>query len=119
MKHSHIILITGAAGQVGAIGPRAETLREAAEDFTRVLGRPITYMDIPMELWPESLRSFGASAHVVAHLESMTLLHRNGRHDRSSGDVNLLTGVSPMSIEDFVRAHQNDFLKADVHMPVD
>ncbi len=122
MKHFHPILITGTAGQVGASGPsgpRAETLREVAEDFTRVLGRPITCMDIPMKPWLENLRSFGASAHVIAHLESMTLLHRNGRHDRSSGDVNLLTGVSPMSIEDFVRAHQNDFLKADVHMPVD
>jgi len=56
-------------------GPRAETLREVAEDFTRVLGRPITYMDIPLEPWLESLRSIGASAHVVAHLESMALRH--------------------------------------------
>jgi uncharacterized protein YbjT (DUF2867 family) len=94
-------------------GPRAETLREVAEDFTRVLGRPITYMNIPLEPWLESLRSIGASAHVVAHLESMALLHRDGRYDRSSDDVNLLTGVSPMSIETFVRAHQEDFQKAD------
>lgn len=56
-------------------GPRAETLREVAEDFTRVLGRSITYMDIPLEPWLESLRSIGASAHVVAHLESMALRH--------------------------------------------
>jgi uncharacterized protein YbjT (DUF2867 family) len=98
-------------------GPRAETLREVAEDFTRVLGRPITYKNIPLEPWLESLRSIGASAHVVAHLESMALLHRDGRYDRSSGDVNLLTGVSPMSIEDFVRAHRNDFLKADARKP--
>lgn len=98
-------------------GPHAKTLREIAEDFTRVLGRPITYMDIPMEPWLESLRSFGASEHLVAHLESMALLHRDGRYDRFSGDVKLLTGVSPMSIEDFVRAHQNDFLKADARKP--
>ncbi|WP_407151952.1 NmrA family NAD(P)-binding protein [Bradyrhizobium sp. ORS 86] len=98
-------------------GPRAETLREVAEDFTRVLGRPITYKNIPLEPWLESLRSIGASAHVVAHLESMALLHRDGRYDRSSGDVDLLTGVPPMSIEDFVRAHQNDFLKADARKP--
>jgi hypothetical protein len=31
--------------------------------------------------------------------------------------VNLLTGVPPMSIEDFVRAHRNDFLKADARKP--
>jgi uncharacterized protein YbjT (DUF2867 family) len=98
-------------------GPRAETLREVAEDFTRVLGRPITYMNIPLEPWLESLRSFGASAHVVAHLESMALLHRDGRYDRSSDDVNLLTGVSPMSVEEFVRAHRDDFQKADARKP--
>ncbi|MCK1571591.1 hypothetical protein IVB09_07815 [Bradyrhizobium sp. 174] len=74
-------------------------------------------MNIPLEPWLESLRSFGASAHVVAHLESMALLHRDGRYDRSSDDVNLLTGVSPMSIEDFVRAHQDDFQKADARKP--
>lgn len=98
-------------------GPRAETLREVAEDFTRVLGRPITYMNIPMEPWLEILRSIGASAHVVAHLESMALLHQDGRYDRSSDDVKLLTGVSPMSIEDFVRAHQNDFVKVNARKP--
>ncbi|SAK79212.1 NmrA family protein [Caballeronia fortuita] len=98
-------------------GPRAETPREIAEDFTKVLGRTITYMDIPMEPWLESLRSFGASEHVIAHLESMALLHREGRYDRSSGDVKLLTGLPPMSIEDFVRAHRNDFLKADARKP--
>jgi hypothetical protein len=70
-------------------------------------------MNIQLEPGLERMRSIGASAHVVAHLGSMALLHRDGRYDRSSGDVNLLTGVSPMSIEDFVRAHQNDFLKAD------
>jgi hypothetical protein len=31
--------------------------------------------------------------------------------------VKLLTGVSPMSIEDFVRAHQNDFVKTDARKP--
>jgi uncharacterized protein YbjT (DUF2867 family) len=82
-----------------------------------VLGRPITYMDIPLERWLESLQSIGAFPHVVAHLESMALLHRDGRYDRSSGDVNLLTGMPPVSIEDFVRAHQNDFLKADARKP--
>lgn len=70
-----------------------------------------------MEPWLQSLRTFGASAHVVAHLESMALLHREGRYDRSSGDVSLLTGVPPMSVEDFVHAHRNDFMKADARKP--
>lgn len=94
-------------------GPSSKNVREIAEDFTRVLGRSITYMDVPLEPWLERIRSLGASAHVVAHLESMALLHQDGRYDRSSDHVNLLTGLPPMSIEDFARAHRDDFSKAD------
>jgi len=38
----------------------------------------------------------------------MAMLHRDNRYDRSSDDVSLLTSVPPLSIEDFVRAHQSD-----------
>lgn len=98
-------------------GPSAKNVSEIVEDFTRVLGRPITYMNIPLEPWLERIRSMGASAHLVAHLESMALLHREGRYNRSSDDVKLLTGVPPISIEDFVRLHQNDFVKSDARKP--
>ena len=98
-------------------GRASQTLREIAEDYTRVLGRPITYVNVPLEPWVERIRSIGASAHVVAHLESMAMLHRDNRYDRSSDDVTLLTGVSPLSIEDFVRAHQSDFTKAREQRP--
>jgi len=93
-------------------GPPAKSLREIAEDYTKVLGRPITYMNIPIEPWLERIRSIGAPAHLVAHLESMAMLHRDNRYDRFSDHVNLLTGVPPMSVEDFVRLHQSDFTRA-------
>lgn len=93
-------------------GPAAKSLREIAEDYTKVLGRPITYMNIPIEPWLERIRSIGAPAHLVAHLESMAMLHRDNRYDRFSDQVNLLTGVPPMSVEDFVRLHQSDFTRA-------
>jgi uncharacterized protein YbjT (DUF2867 family) len=93
-------------------GPSSKSLREIAQDYTKVLGRPITYTNIPLEPWLERIRSIGASAHLVAHLESMAMLHRDNRYDRSSDNVKLLTGVPPMSVEDFVRAHQSDFTKA-------
>ena len=34
-----------------------------------------------------------------------------------SNDVKLPARVPPMSLEDFVRAHQDDFTKADAHKP--
>jgi uncharacterized protein YbjT (DUF2867 family) len=105
-------------GKVYELTGRApQTLREIAEDYTRVLGRPITYVNVPLEPWVERIRSIGASAHVVAHLESMAMLHRDNRYDRFSDDVRLLTGVPPLSIEDFVRVHQRDFTKAQEQRP--
>jgi uncharacterized protein YbjT (DUF2867 family) len=92
-------------------GPASQSLSEIAADYTRVLGRSIKYMNIPIEPWLDRIRSIGASAHLVAHLESMAMLHRDNRYDRFSDNVKLLTGVPSMSIEDFVRSHQGDFTK--------
>ncbi|MGJ7497352.1 hypothetical protein ACSFA8_20030 [Variovorax sp. RT4R15] len=47
----------------------------------------------------------------------MALLHRDNRYDRSSDNVKLLTGVPPMSVEDFVRKHQSDFAEAPEQQP--
>jgi len=88
---------------VVSVGDRFETMATAIA---------AAYMNIPLEPWLERIRSIGASGHQMAHFESMAKLHQDNRYDRSSGDVELLTGVPPMSIEDFVRMHQNDFTKA-------
>jgi uncharacterized protein YbjT (DUF2867 family) len=98
-------------------GPPSKNLREIAADFTKVLGRPITYMNVPVEPWLERIRSIGAAPHVIAHLESMATLHRDNRYDRFSDNVQLLTGTRPMSVEDFVRTHQGDFAKAPEQPP--
>lgn len=92
-------------------GPASKSLHEIAEEFAWVLGRPITYVNIPLEPWLERIRAIGASAHLVAHLESMAMLHQDNRYDRSSDNVKLLTGASAMSIGDFVRKHMSDFTK--------
>jgi hypothetical protein len=47
----------------------------------------------------------------------MAMLHRDNRYDRSSDDVEFLTGVPPLSIEDFVRTHRSDFTKAHEQRP--
>jgi len=40
--------------------------------------------------------------HLVSHLPALADLHRSGRYDRMSGDVRMLTGQTPLSVQEFV-----------------
>jgi hypothetical protein len=80
-----------------------------AQEYSKALGRTITYQDIPVEPWRDELLKRGWPAHVVHHLATMTDLHRAGRFDRLSDDVLLLTGQRPLSVQDFVRKNAAAF----------
>ena len=90
-------------------GQRAEDLHSIAAQYTRVLGRPIEYIDVPPEPWEQKLASGAASAHLAAHLAAMAQLHRQNRYDRHTNDVELLTGTPPMTVEQFVRLNAKAF----------
>lgn len=90
-------------------GPRAEDLHQIAAQFSRVLGEPIRYVDVPPEPWEKKLAAGAASPHLAAHLSAMAALHRQGRYDRLTSTVERLTGSPPMSIEDFIGRHASSF----------
>ena len=56
------------------------------QEYSKALGRTITYQDIPVGPWRERLGR-GLSVHLVNHLATMADLHRAGRYDRMSDDV--------------------------------
>jgi hypothetical protein len=74
-----------------------------AEEYSKALGRTITYQDIPVEPWRDALLKRGLPVHLVNHLATMADLHRLGRYDRMSDDVLTLTGQRPLSVQEFVR----------------
>ena len=80
-----------------------------AKEYSKALGRTITYQDIPVEAWREGLLQHGLSAHVVNHLAAMADLHRAGRYDRMTDDVFALTGLKPLSMQEFVRNNAATF----------
>jgi hypothetical protein len=80
-----------------------------AGEYSKALGRTITYVDIPVEAWRATLLERGLPVYLVNHLATMADLHRAGRYVRTSDDVRLLTGQSPMSVHDFVRSHAGVF----------
>ena len=84
-------------------GPQSENMHFYAQEYSKALGRTITYQDIPVEPWREALLARGLPAHLVHHLATMADLHRAGRYDRMSDDVLTLTGQVPLSVQEFVR----------------
>src|SRR6185295_880622 len=83
-------------------GPQSENLQFYAQEYSKALGRTITYQYIPVGPWRDALLERRWPVHVVNHLAAMADLHRAGRFDRMSDDVLMLTGQRPLSVQKFV-----------------
>ncbi|MDA9433793.1 NAD(P)H-binding protein [Bradyrhizobium sp. CCBAU 51627] len=84
-------------------GPRSQDMHGVAEEFSRALGSPITYVDVPWGPWRKQLEDSGKlPPHVLSHLATMALLKQQNRYDRLTTDVEVITGKSPQSVYDFV-----------------
>jgi uncharacterized protein YbjT (DUF2867 family) len=90
-------------------GPQSENMHFYAQEYSKALGRTITYQDIPVGPWRVGLLQSGVPLHLANHLETMADLHRAGRYDRMSDDVLTLTGQAPMSVQEFVRKNAATF----------
>ncbi len=92
-------------------GPRTVDMTEMAEEFSRALGRPVSYVDVPLDRWrAEVLSKAGLPPHTEQHLATMARLHRENRYDRASDDVERVTGVPAQTIEAFVAARRDFYL---------
>ncbi|MEU7371901.1 NAD(P)H-binding protein [Streptomyces hygroscopicus] len=92
-------------------GPRTVDMTELAQAFSRALGRPVTYSDVPLDQWrAEVLAEAGLPPHTEEHIATMARLHHDNRYDRVSDDVERVTGVPPQSIEAFVAARRSAYL---------
>jgi uncharacterized protein YbjT (DUF2867 family) len=94
-------------------GPRSENMDCYAQEYSRALGRTITYQDIPVEPWRDDLLKRGLPAHLANHLATMADMHRAGRYDRMSDDVLTLTGQEPLSVQEFVRKNAAAFTASE------
>ena len=90
-------------------GPQSKSMNFFAREYSKALGRTITFQDVPVERWRDTLLERGLPVHLVSHLATMADLHRAGRYDRMSDDVLALTGQAPLSVQEFVRKHAAAF----------
>lgn len=91
-------------------GPARLDIDGLAAEYTRGLQRPIRGTDIPYETWvQEVLKPLGLPAHVEQHLATMVQLHRAGRYDRATDDVEKVTGQAPSTVGRYVAEHPELF----------
>src|SRR5262245_3477393 len=90
-------------------GPQSENMHFYAQEYSKALGRTITFLDIPLAPWRDALLKRGLQVHLVDQLATMAVLHYVGRYDRMSDDVLKLTGQGPLSVQEFVRKNAAAF----------
>jgi uncharacterized protein YbjT (DUF2867 family) len=84
-------------------GPKSQDMTGIAGEYSSALGRKITYVDVPIEQWSDSdLRNLKLPEHVFQHLLTMARLHADNRYDRSTRDIEVVTGRPATPIHDFV-----------------
>ena len=108
-------ILANPAAHIGKIydltGPKSQDMSAVAAEYSAALGRRITYVDVPLEQWRESeLRNLKLPDHVFHHMLTVAQLHAANRYDRSTHDVEAITGKPATSIRDFVARRANLFL---------
>src|SRR5262249_23999050 len=74
-------------------GPRSVDMTEMAAVFSRVLDRPVSYVNVPLDRWQAELSRLGLPPHTEQHVATMAQLHRDNRYDRIADGVERVTGI--------------------------
>jgi NAD(P)H dehydrogenase (quinone) len=91
-------------------GPRSLDMNGLAGEYSKALGRPVTYVDVPMETWhDEELRARQLPEYLTQHLMTMARLHAANGYDRQSPHVEELLGRPARSLEATIRDNQKMF----------
>jgi uncharacterized protein YbjT (DUF2867 family) len=91
-------------------GPRSQDMNGVAEEYARALSGPVSYVNIPPEVWAEQvLARAGLGPYVDEHLATVARLHRENRYDRMTTTVEEITGRPAESVEEFVTRQSDLF----------
>jgi uncharacterized protein YbjT (DUF2867 family) len=84
-------------------GPEALSMNGVAATFSRVLGRPIKYVNVPPEAAKDSMIKAGMPAWNAAAVTELYGVFATGRYARTTDAVEKTTGKKPIAFEQFVR----------------
>jgi uncharacterized protein YbjT (DUF2867 family) len=98
------------AGKIYKVtGQKELSITEVAAIFTEVLGKPVEYVDIPLEAWQKALADLGHPPFLIQHLGHMAEDHKNGHFAGVTDVVQKVGGREPQSLEDFIRGNAQAF----------
>jgi NAD(P)H dehydrogenase (quinone) len=90
----HVYELTGASSR---------DMTAIAAEFSRILRRPVRYVNVPFDEWLEhDLKPLGLPPHVLDHIATMARLHKQNRYDRVTTDIADITGHPPSGFESLV-----------------
>jgi uncharacterized protein YbjT (DUF2867 family) len=91
-------------------GPQALDIAGLADQYSRALGLQIVGEDVAHDDWERGeLASIGLSDHVAQHIATMARLHRDGRYDRATEDVERILGRRPLTVEQYIASNRDLF----------
>jgi uncharacterized protein YbjT (DUF2867 family) len=90
-------------------GPAALSVDELAEQYSQALGRPVTAVRPSDDEWLRELGELGLPPHVEQHIATMARLHREDRYNRSTDDVERITGHQAETVRQYVERHRELF----------
>ena len=97
-------------GQVVELtGPRPVDLNELADEYSSALGRPVTYVPVPLEDWRDELSKQDLPDHLSQHLVTMAKLHTANRYDRHTDTIAGILGRAPTSLRETVMRNRQLF----------
>jgi NAD(P)H dehydrogenase (quinone) len=86
------------------------SIAEMANVIGHEIGRPIEYVDLPVEHWHDILvHQLGLPEFLANHLHQVAINHQEGIFDHQTDTVEMLTGAAPQSLAEFVREHLAKF----------
>ncbi len=94
-------------------GPKNMKVVEMAEVLSAELGKPIEYVNLPLEQWRKILiEKAGFPDFLATHLVAVAQDHQDGVFSVETDVVERIGGQAPQSLRDFVRTHMAEFTGA-------
>jgi NAD(P)H dehydrogenase (quinone) len=91
-------------------GPRSADLQGLAEEYAAALGRPVRYVEVPLDVWrDDELRKRGLPDHVYAHILTMAKMHAAGRYDRLTNSIEAIIGRPATSLKTMLERERSTF----------
>lgn len=86
-------------------GPQSVSFTDVAEQFTRILGRPVGYVPVSDETQRKTLLGYGVPAWIVDMLIEYSQAYAAGWGDYTTNDFVDIVGHAPRGVDDFIRDH--------------